>query len=42
MPAAAAALKAVNYDGYLVLETPSTDDPTAAAARNLKFLKENF
>lgn len=36
------ALKGIGYDRYLVLETPVTDDPSAAAARNLGFLKERF
>jgi sugar phosphate isomerase/epimerase len=42
MAAVKAALGAVGYDGYLVLETPATDDPVAAATRNLEFLKEHF
>ena len=42
MAAVSAALKGIGYDGWIVLETPATDDPTAAAARNLKFLKERF
>jgi len=35
-----AALKDIGYDGYLVLETPSGDDPKAAAAKNLAFTKK--
>lgn len=42
MPAVSAALKKIGYDGWLVLETPATDDPVAAAARNMTFLKEKF
>lgn len=42
MPAVSGALKKTGYDRYLVLETPSTDDPPGAAARNLRFLKEKF
>jgi sugar phosphate isomerase/epimerase len=42
MAAVSGALKAVGYDGWLVLETPATDDPHAAAARNLKFTKERL
>ena len=42
MAGIAAALKQIAYDRWIVLETPSTDDPAAAAARNLKFVKENF
>lgn len=33
------ALKAVGYRGYFVFETPSTDDPDAAARHNLRYLK---
>lgn len=33
------ALKATGYSGDLVLETPATDDPRAAAAHNLSFLR---
>jgi sugar phosphate isomerase/epimerase len=32
----------IGYDGYVVLETPSTDDPLAAGRHNLAFLKERF
>jgi len=42
LPAVSAALKAIGYDKWLVLETPATDDPPAAAARNLAFLRERF
>ena len=42
MAAVSAALKVIGYDDYLVLETPATDDPAAAAARNLEFLKRSF
>jgi len=40
--AVAAALKAVGYDRWLVLETPETEDPPAAAARNLAFVREHI
>ncbi|MCC6442166.1 MAG: sugar phosphate isomerase/epimerase, partial [Armatimonadetes bacterium] len=33
------ALKAIGYDGYIVLETNATDDPDRAALANLAFLK---
>jgi len=33
------ALKGIGYDGDLVLETPPTDDPRAAAAHNLTYLQ---
>lgn len=33
------ALRAVGFDGYLVLETPAGDDPAANAARNLAFIR---
>jgi sugar phosphate isomerase/epimerase len=36
------AIKEVGYDRYLVLETPSGDDPSGFAARNLKFMKEKI
>jgi len=42
LPAVSTALKAIGYDGWLVLETPATDDPSAAAARNLRFVREHF
>jgi sugar phosphate isomerase/epimerase len=35
-----AAIREIGYDGYLVLETPSGDDPKAAAAQNLAFIKK--
>jgi len=34
------AIKKINYDGYMVLETPRGDDPKASAARNLAFTKK--
>jgi len=34
-----AALREIGYDGYLVLETPPTDDPVAAATANLNYLR---
>jgi len=33
------ALVGIGYDGYLVLETPATDDPMAAGAYNLEYLQ---
>ncbi len=33
------ALKGVDYRGYFVFETPSTDDPDAAARHNIGYLK---
>lgn len=33
------ALKQIGYDGYLVLETPPTDDAMDAGARNLEYLR---
>ena len=42
LPAVSAALKAIGYSRWLVLETPATDDPSGAAARNLRFLRERF
>ena len=37
-----AAIREIGYDGYMVLETPATDDPRAAAKYNLEFLQERF
>jgi len=42
LPAVSAALKAIRYDKWLVLETPGTDDPVEAARRNLGFVREKF
>jgi sugar phosphate isomerase/epimerase len=42
MQAVSAALRMIGYDRYIVLETPSTDDPPGAAARNLAFLRQHF
>jgi L-ribulose-5-phosphate 3-epimerase len=39
-PAVASALRAMGYDGWIVLETPATDDPAAAAKANLKSARE--
>jgi len=39
IPECIEALKAIGYDGDLILETPPTDDPKAAAARNLQYLQ---
>lgn len=38
-PAIFAAIKGIAYDGYLVLETESGDDPAGSAARNLDFVR---
>jgi len=38
-PLIIAELRKVGYDGWLILETASTDDPNTAAAKNLKTLK---
>jgi len=40
--AVAAAVREIGYDGYIVLETPATDDPAAAGQHNLRFLRERF
>jgi len=37
--AAIGALKRVDFRGYLMLETPSTDDPVAAGVKNLAYIK---
>jgi len=42
LPAVSAALKAIGYDKWLVLETPETEDPVEAAERNFRFLRERF
>jgi L-ribulose-5-phosphate 3-epimerase len=34
-----AAIKDIDYDGWLVLETRATDDPRRAASENLKFIR---
>ncbi len=38
--AALGAFKKVGFDGYLMLETPSTDDPVAGAVKNLNYIKD--
>lgn len=40
--AVATAIKEVGYDGYVILETSATDNPTEAASRNLAYLKKMF
>ena len=40
--AVGAAVRGIGYEGYIVLETPATDDPIAAARYNLTFLRERF
>ena len=37
--AAIGALKKVGFKGYLMMETPSTGDSVAAAAKNLAYIK---
>jgi sugar phosphate isomerase/epimerase len=37
--AAIGALKKIGFRGYLMLETPSTEDPVAAAVKNLGYIK---
>jgi L-ribulose-5-phosphate 3-epimerase len=39
IPESIEALKGIAYDGDLILETPPTDDPRAAAAHNLQYLR---
>ncbi len=41
-PATSEAIRDINYDRFLVLETPSGDDASASAARNLVFTKNNI
>ncbi len=33
---------AIEYDSWFVLETPGKDDPIAAAAKNMNFVRENY
>ena len=40
IPESLAALRAIGYDDYLVLETPATADPVAAATANLSYLRK--
>ena len=40
MKAACEAMEEIGFDGYLVLETPATDNPPQAAEKNLNYLKE--
>ncbi len=40
IPACIAKARELGYDGWLVLETPPTDDPAAAGKANLEYLKE--
>jgi sugar phosphate isomerase/epimerase len=39
IPECIEALRGIGYEGDLVLETPPTDDPRAAAAHNLRYLR---
>ena len=38
--AVAQALKAVGYDGWVIVETPPTDDPSQAARKNVEFARQ--
>jgi len=40
--AVADAIRGIGYDGYIILETKPTDNPTEAASRNLSYLKKLF
>jgi len=40
LKAACEAIKEIGFDGYLVLETPATDNPPKAAEKNLAYLKK--
>ena len=35
-----AAIREIGYDGWIVLETPTGDDPMAANAQNLAFIRK--
>ena len=39
IPSVIKALKAINYNGWIMLETPETDDPIKASEMNLKYLR---
>lgn len=41
-PAVIEATHAIDYNGWLVLETPSNGDPIASAIKNLNFVHENY
>lgn len=38
--AVADAIKGIGYDGYIILETAATNDPSEAASKNLDFLRK--
>jgi hexulose-6-phosphate isomerase len=40
--AVADAIREIGYDGYIILETKATDNPSEAASRNLNFLRDLF
>ena len=40
LKAACEAIKDIGFDGYLMLETPATDNPPKAAEKNLAYLKQ--
>jgi len=39
-PGVDAAMRKIGYDGYIVLETPATDDPASAHSQNLAFIRK--
>jgi len=39
-PAIASALQAMRYDGWIILETPPTDEPLRAAKANIQFTRD--
>lgn len=41
-PSVVAAIREIGYNGWQTLETPATDDPSGAAARNLQFLRRQL
>ena len=41
-PAVIEATHTINYDGWLVLETPAKEDAVASAVRNMNFVRENY
>ena len=41
-PAVIEATHKINYDGWLVLETPAKEDAVASAVRNMNFVRENY
>ncbi|MEC8892259.1 MAG: sugar phosphate isomerase/epimerase family protein [Candidatus Poribacteria bacterium] len=41
-PAVIEATRKINYDGWLVLETPAKEDAIVSAIRNMNFVRENY